>query len=312
MKKILSSLIVSATLFFPGVIAHAANLPLLDPNFTIVPTECTAACPCGIGAALQFIQNIMNVMISLAVLAMTIFIVWAGFLFVMSATNPESRSKARGMLINAFIGLFIVLSAWLIVDFIMKQLYDGGGKFGPWNKILSTSSGSLCIEKHDPVAITGLPAVVPINIVNGTSGNGGGTSGGGNPVGGGYNGRFTYQGGIQAQAKDASARLNQVLTCMESRVPSGVGQISSISDHLIVDGQKTFQQCAQGGCTHTANSCHYGGRSCVGQSFAADFGDDQNKAVLAAAAQACGARTLDEGNHLHVSIGAASGCGCSL
>lgn len=187
MKKIIFPLFVTLVVMLPGAVAHAANLPLLDPNFSIVPSECTAACPCGIGAALQFVQNIMNVMISFAVLAMTLFIVWAGFLFVMSATNPESRSKARSMLINAFIGLFIVLAAWLIVDFIMKQLYDNGGKFGPWNKILSVS-GDTCIVAHTIKPISGLPSVVG-TTVTGVTGVSGGSSGGasGYEVGSGHN-----------------------------------------------------------------------------------------------------------------------------
>ena len=121
----------------------------------------------------------MNVMISLALIALTLFLVWAGFLFILSATNPESRSKAKGMLLNAFIGLFIVLSAWLIVDFIMKKLYgDGTAAFGPWNKIL-VLDGSQCIEKQDPTKITGLPGVigVAVNGVGGSSSGGGGATG---------------------------------------------------------------------------------------------------------------------------------------
>ena len=164
MKRYVIPALSLLLVLMPGALAHAANLPLLDPDFSIVPEACRAACPCGVGAVLQFIQNIMNVLISFAVVVMSLIIAWAGFLFVMSAANPESRSKARGMLINAFIGLFIVLSAWLIVDFIMKHLYgDGSTAFGPWNKIL-VLDGSQCIEKVDVSQIKGLPGVVDIGI----------------------------------------------------------------------------------------------------------------------------------------------------
>lgn len=165
-------------LFVPGALAHAANLPLLDPNFSIVPEACRVDCPCGVGAALQFIQNIMNVLISFAVVVMSLIIAWAGFLFVMSAANPESRSKARSMLINAFIGLAIVLSAWLIVDFIMKHLYSESTKtsFGPWNKIL-VLDGSQCIEKVDVSGIAGLPGLIGVAV--NPAGTGSDASGGG-------------------------------------------------------------------------------------------------------------------------------------
>lgn len=190
MKKTFLPLLAFFLVFLPGAAVHAANLPLLDPNFSIVPEACRAACPCGVGAALQFIQNIMNVLISFAVIVMSLIIVWAGFLFVMSAANPESRSKARGMLINAFIGLFIVLSAWLIVDFIMKHLYgDGSTAFGPWNKILVLSGDQCIVVDNNLGKINGLPgglAEVGVNgVLLGTGASGGGASG--IPVGTGNN-----------------------------------------------------------------------------------------------------------------------------
>lgn len=186
MKKYIPLLALLLVLL-PGAHVHAANLPLLDPNFSIVPDACRVDCPCGVGAFLQFIQNIMNVLISFAVVVMSLIIAWAGFLFVASAANPESRSKARSMLINAFIGLFIVLSAWLIVDFIMKHLYgDGSTAFGPWNKIL-VLDGSQCIDVNNNLGkIEGLPGVVGIGV-NGVAGGTAGGGASGYEVGSGHN-----------------------------------------------------------------------------------------------------------------------------
>jgi len=125
----------------------AEAAPFLNP---IVPEACQA-CPCGFGGVLQIIQNLMNFGIGIAIIFATIIIAWGGFLYIMSSANPESRSKANKMLINAAIGLLVVLSAWLIVDFVMKSLYDGEtSKFGPWNTIIGTS-GDICIEKNDNV-----------------------------------------------------------------------------------------------------------------------------------------------------------------
>ena len=164
---------------------QAANLPLLDPNFSIVPTECQA-CPCGAGGLLQLIQNLMNASISLGVIVITLVIAYAGFLFIMSPTNPENRSKARGMIANALIGFIIVLSAWVIVDFIMKILYNDKGTFGPWNKILAVDNPTLCIAVQEASQISGLPGIfsLPINSV----GIGGGASSGGGGTGGGAGG----------------------------------------------------------------------------------------------------------------------------
>ena len=177
MKKYIIALVLSLSVLLAPAPAYAANL-FLNGSESIVPGQCSS-CPCGVGGALQFVQNLMNFMIALAVIFMTLFIVWAGFLFIMSATNPESRSKARSMLINAFIGLFIVLSAWLIVDFVMKQLY-GGGTFGPWNQILQIDdSDGLCIVGKTPQKIDNLPVVIGagVNGVIATPGTAGQVSG---------------------------------------------------------------------------------------------------------------------------------------
>ncbi len=286
---------------------HAASIPVLDSSFHIVPSAhdidplCAEGAPLSMGAVMEIIQRFVNAGISFAILIFVIIFAWAGFLFISSVANPESKNLAKKMLMNAAVGLLIVLAAWLIVDFVMKTLYNPNGSgFGPWNSILG--SGPACIIERPTAALfSGAITAADLSVSVPGGGSGFGSS----------DGFFTYQSGIEAQKRNLSPAMANALACMASNVPRGVGQISSISDTAIMNG-KTFAQCAKGGCAHTANSCHYGGRTCIGASYAVDFGDEQNATVLKAAAAACGAKTLNEGNHLHVSIGDASGCGCSL
>lgn len=168
----------------------------------------------------------------------------------------------------------------------------------------------MCIVATEPTKIAGLPSIIN-NVVTGFVPSDNGTvidPGWTDPN---SDGKFEYQTeNDRAQAAHASARLNSLLSCMATKVPAGVGQISDISDQrLVPPASKTFAQCVQGGCGHAAGSCHYGGRGCTGQSYAVDFGDEQNMAVLSAAAKACGADFVNpEGNHLHLSVGKACGC----
>lgn len=116
------------------------------------------------------------------------------------------------------------------------------------------------------------------------------------------------QGGVKGkenQAATASGPLNSLIECLGTKT---AGTITSISDDAIVGGGKTFEQCRTGGCAHTTNSCHYGGRSCGDFSYAVDVAGNNTQIVQAA--QQCGASYNDEGNHVHVSIGAQNGCGC--
>lgn len=162
--------------------AHAANLPLLDPNFQIVPDAhaidptCPVGAPLSYAGVLQLIQNVMNAMVSIGLVAFVLVLAYAGFSFIVNPTNPEARTKARSMLINVVVGLVIVLGAWLFVDFIMKALTgeNGAAGFGPWNSILSdTADVSPCIHATVATPLTGFGGVAT-GVIDGSQATGGG------------------------------------------------------------------------------------------------------------------------------------------
>jgi len=295
--------------------AHAANATFFGP---IVPQEChcdNQVAPDGTkittapawGCVLQVVQNCINLLISLGIVICILYIAYAGILLVTSAGSPKAREQGKQRLINAFVGLVVILTSWLIVDFVMKTFYnDQDSGYGPWNSILAGNDQDKCLVAHNPTGlVTGT-----IGVVQGTGpgilvGSGGFTGAGTN---------YTYDPGVENQRSTASAQLTTLLTCMASKLPAGTGRISSISDSKITSGQETFQQCAASGhasCSHTNYSCHYGGRKCIGSSYAVDFGDQEHAAAITAAGNACGATAIyNEGNHLHVSVGKGSGCVC--
>ena len=68
----------------------------------------------------------------------------AGFGLVTSGGNPSALNAAKDKFTNAMIGLLIVMSAWLIVDTLMRSLVGGGETgaiagemegWGPWSKV---------------------------------------------------------------------------------------------------------------------------------------------------------------------------------
>lgn len=137
----------------------------------IVPEVCKS-CACGFGGVMAIIQNVVNFIIAIAIIIATLIMVWAGGLYIMSSTNPESRSTANKMLLNAVIGILIVLSAWLVVDFVMKTLYDNGSEFGPWNTILLGGEGNSCIVKKVNKTLFGDDITSVTGIDSTTGGNG--------------------------------------------------------------------------------------------------------------------------------------------
>jgi hypothetical protein len=86
--------------------------------------------------------------------AVLIFI--AGFRLVTSGGNQDAMTKAKNSMINAIVGILIVLSAWLIVDTLFRGLNVTyrGGPF-PWSQV----SCQQQTDVHAP-----LPgATLPIN-----------------------------------------------------------------------------------------------------------------------------------------------------
>ncbi len=158
MNRFGAFLVLAFVLFAASPIpAYAANIPLLSPDFELVPdpsdhdSTCERGDPLSYGAVLQLIQNLMNASIMVGALIMIIVFIYAGVLFLLSPTNPGNREMGKTILVNAVIGFIIILASWLIVDMIMKALYqptssaDGDTQFGPWNEILS-GGDDWCIK----------------------------------------------------------------------------------------------------------------------------------------------------------------------
>lgn len=149
--------------------AFAANATFFGPIFPEA-CHCDAASNNGVqsapdfGCILQVIENLMNFAISIGTIIFVLVAAYAGFLFMFSSANPHNKELARGILGNAVIGLLIMLCAWLMVDFVMKTLYNG--RFGPWNSILG--EGKQCLVVHTPPA--GGTGSVDASGVTGTPG----------------------------------------------------------------------------------------------------------------------------------------------
>jgi hypothetical protein len=282
-------------------VVHAAAIPFFGP---IIPDAQIIVngiatnqnvCPAGWGMVLVVINNIITFAITIAIVFVApLMIGYAGFLMVVNPTSAGNVQKARTVLTNTIIGIVISLAGWMIVGAIMAVLYNPTKANGlkAWSNIIGSHGAPACLPQAGALPGEGLAQVQP-SLVPGAPGG------------------FTFDPEIDAQVATESGALQSLLSCMVTKVPAGVGRISSISDRAITSGSKTFAQCAEGGCQHAANSCHYGGRDskCIGQSYAVDFGDEQNTQTLSAAATACGANFIGpEASHLHVSVGKSCGC----
>lgn len=122
-------------------VALPASAQMLD-GFTILPEACRA-CPAAWGCVIDVVNNLVTLALSLAVFIVVVVIAWAGILLVFTPTNPENKSQAKKMLINAAIGLVLALAAWLIVDKILETL--GAGGVNEQTSVLA-GTGTNCIK----------------------------------------------------------------------------------------------------------------------------------------------------------------------
>ena len=131
--------------------ALAATTDFFGP---IVPQGGSCLCPntaMDWGCLLQVFQSVMNFLISFSILAVVFFIAWGGFTLITSGGNPSARTQATNRMLNAVVGLVLILGAWLIVDSVMKYLYNpstafSGQQFGPWNTILGSDPNAKCLR----------------------------------------------------------------------------------------------------------------------------------------------------------------------
>ena len=87
---------------------------------------------------MKMVNNVITWLFGLLVLIAILLIVYAGFQLVVSAGNESAWTKAKEMLTNVIIGFVIVMSAWLIVDTVLKALINPNSEyssFGMWNQI---------------------------------------------------------------------------------------------------------------------------------------------------------------------------------
>jgi len=67
-------------------------------------------------------NRVVNFFITLLTIAATIMFVMAGFKLVTSGGDTSARQSAKNMFVAILIGFIIVLSAWLLVDTVLKTL----------------------------------------------------------------------------------------------------------------------------------------------------------------------------------------------
>jgi Type IV secretion system pilin/Transglycosylase SLT domain len=140
MKPLLLTLTLG--LLFIGQITYAQeDKPTVGADGTLEAGDGFVPCSGTNCSACDFVvlgNTAIKWLIGISFLFFAILAVKAGVGLVISRGNPSALSQAKSSFQNAFIGLIIILVAWLLVDTIMRQLVKGNGTiegYGPWSEV---------------------------------------------------------------------------------------------------------------------------------------------------------------------------------
>lgn len=109
------------------------SVPLASYAMSIIPCDGPTGVQGGTGKVCDFTtlialgNNIIRFCIITGTSVFSIMFMYAGFKYLTANGNPGQISTAHNYFLNAIIGFVIMLSAWLLVDFIFKSLLKPSG-----------------------------------------------------------------------------------------------------------------------------------------------------------------------------------------
>lgn len=126
--------------YFLLIVVCIFSLPDFVQAQTLGLTEALCDGPtCSACHLVELGNRLIKWLIGIVVILFAVLAVWAGFGLVTSGGNPSALQDAKSRFTNAFIGLLIVLSAWLLVDTLMRGIVNGAdgeiAGYGPWSEV---------------------------------------------------------------------------------------------------------------------------------------------------------------------------------
>jgi len=128
MKKIIffTLIVFSFILFTP--LAQADLDDLVNSEFDYVQEGVTGSSSSD--TVENIVINFIQILLGFLGLIFVVLIIWSGFQWMTAGGNSSAIDAAKKRLTNAVIGLFIILAAYAITDFIVTEVYNstrGGG-----------------------------------------------------------------------------------------------------------------------------------------------------------------------------------------
>jgi len=94
----------------------------ISDDYGLLNVAKRANIPTGVPEPAAIAASIINLFLSVVGIIAVLMIIYSGFLWLTSQGNEEKVTKAKTLIQNAVIGLFIILASYSITWFIIKNL----------------------------------------------------------------------------------------------------------------------------------------------------------------------------------------------
>jgi hypothetical protein len=210
------------------------------PGDPLVPCGTSTTLPCTRCDLFKLLRNIVDFLLIglMPPVAILLFIV-GGLMIILGGANPGMISRGKSIFWSTFIGVLIILSAWLITNTLIQSIASSQGT---WWQFTCTETIVQPTPGPGPVDCNNLPALASQNNV---------------PF-----------------PRTNSPSLAQMMTCIESNptIPGLINPVQIFTYEQTNDAcNYTRGQAICGSCAHSLDSCHYGGSTGTSGAEAVDY-----------------------------------------
>ena len=123
--KVAEVLLAISLTFAPLLVANAQ----LNRTFSCDPSS-GLNCSAG-GSINSLIRTVINWMLGIAFGVAVLFLIIGGFWYITSAGNEETAEKGKGTVINAIIGIVVIILSWVIINVISNLVSNPNSNQAP-------------------------------------------------------------------------------------------------------------------------------------------------------------------------------------
>ena len=77
----------------------------------------------GGGDIYSLVSTVLRLLLSIAFLVAVVFLIFSGYQYITAGGDAEKATVARTGIINAIIGLIVIIASYLIVFFVFKNIF---------------------------------------------------------------------------------------------------------------------------------------------------------------------------------------------